>query len=468
MVLLSRPNHSPSTLRRRLSCAAIPILLLALSPALSAHDGEMFETPDGAGRVMSGIGNNPVDATNFEAGTGATLAMEKIYEVFDGLSEHIMDVTKFTGKLNKMGDQGQIPQIGIFFYGSDPNTPAVPMDTAISLGWHDAFIDKMITAVKNYGKPVFIIPGYEFNLAGYTPLDFPKAFRHIVDRFRDQDADNVAWVWNPFVGGSVNIFLDKTGNDWNWWPGAEYVNWIGANGFHPSVWATQNPVNSSSWAMIHLLDHAEAYDIPVMICETSGPLFTNYLPTSNPGSQAQADSIWPSHFAPLWNMFDVEPQMKGFTYLSSDWSTTQWPTWGDHRIQISQPLTNKLLAEMADPIYAHAGQQTFPRPWIPYKVFKTSLGATLHFDVMNLAQGQPGALFLSPTLLPVPLNVYPYPGQFWLAAPIIPVGIFTANANNRIRLSPVIPNDPSLIGLSFESQWITTAGLPKPMHIEIQ
>lgn len=465
--------HRFPTLTRPRAVRALALALalpagLALAPFAHAHDGEMLEPPDGAGKVLSGIGNNPVDATNFEAVAQTYLGMEKVYEVFDGLSAHIMDPTNFTNKLNKMANQGQIPQIGISWYGQDPNVPGQPMDIAIQLGWHDPFIDKLIVAIRNYGKPVFIVPGFEFNLAGYTPLEYPKAFRYIVDRFRAQDVDNVAWVWNPFVGGAVDIFLDKTGSDWDWWPGEDYVNWIGANGFNPTVWATQNPINASSLAMIGLLAHADANDIPVMICETSGPINTDYLPTSDPGAQAQAASIWPSHFGPLWTMLEVEPQMKGFTYLSTDWANTQWPTWGDHRIQVNQYLLNRFLAELQDPIYSNGGAQQFPRPWVPFKIFKAGLGGTLHFDVRNLAQGQLGALFLSPALLGAPLHVYPYPGDFWLAAPILSLGVFTATANDEIRLSATVPNNPSLIGVTFHSQWITTAGLPKPMTVEIQ
>ena len=442
---------------------------LALAPLSAlAHDGEMLEPPDGDQGILVGIGNNPPEATAWEAASNTFVAVEKLYEVFDGLSAHIMNVTNLVSKLNKMDAQGQIPQLSLYFAGFDPSF--LPMDQAISMGLHDAFIDKLAQVAILYDKPLMIALGYEFNLDGYTEYVFPEAYRHIVDRMRDvHGVDNVAWVWNPFVGGSVNTFTDQDqqGN-WKWWPGDRYVNWIGANGFNPTVWATKSPINSSSLAMIDLLDFADEMDKPVMILETSGRLLEDLLPTSDPGSLAQATDWMTNHFGPMFDMLKCEPQMKGFIYLSSDWTNTQWPTWGDHRMQVNMDLMAQYLAEIAKPEYQLASTYNFPRPWVPWQIQKPSIGGNMRFDVDNIAQGTPAALFWSPTLLQNPVPLWPYPGLFALGSPLIYVNTVLADANDEVRITIPIPNNPTYAGLAFESQFVTTAGLTRPMRVEIQ
>lgn len=434
---------------------------------LLAHDGEFMEPPDGAAGILVGIGNNPAEATAWEAVAGMQTAVEKVYEVFDGLSAHLLDVNNLISKLNKMDAQGQIPQLSLYFSGFDPSF--LPFDQSITLGYHDAFIDKLAAVCNGYGKPIFITPGYEFNLGGYTEYHFPAAFRYIVDRCRQvHDVTNVAWMWNPFVGGAVNTFLDKDAQgNYKWWPGAEYVNWIGVNGFNPTVWATKNPINTSSLAMIGLLDFADQQNKPAMILETSAKLLEDIKVTADPQAQAQANDLMLNHFGPLFTMLKCEPQMKGFIYLSSNWANTQWPTWGDHRMQNNQFLLTQYLAEITGPEYQNANTYNFPYPWTPCLIQKPSLGGPLNFDVHNVAPGKIAALFIAPAL-GTPVSIFPYNGTFQLAAPLFWVTTQVVGPTGKLRVSITIPNDPQFAGLQFESQFITNAGIPKPMHVAIQ
>ena len=55
------------------------------------------------------------------------------------------------------------------------------------------------------------------------------AWRHIVNVFRQQGADNVTWLW------TVNIIDMQRGNIPSpapWWPGSSYVTWVGIDGYY--------------------------------------------------------------------------------------------------------------------------------------------------------------------------------------------------------------------------------------------
>ena len=52
------------------------------------------------------------------------------------------------------------------------------------------------------------------------------AWRHIVTLFRKEGADNVTWLWT--------LEADQTGTGpiASWWPGAQYVTWVGIDGYY--------------------------------------------------------------------------------------------------------------------------------------------------------------------------------------------------------------------------------------------
>jgi hypothetical protein len=58
------------------------------------------------------------------------------------------------------------------------------------------------------------------------PATFVAAWRHIVTLFRDQGATNVVWLWQ------VNSASAQTGPVRDWWPGAQYVTWVGVSGYY--------------------------------------------------------------------------------------------------------------------------------------------------------------------------------------------------------------------------------------------
>jgi hypothetical protein len=113
--------------------------------------------------------------------------------------------------------------------------PAGVSLAAIAAGKYDAYLHAYASAVRSYHNRVILSFGHEMN--GYwfswgnrhvSPATFVAAWRHIVDIFRGQGADNVTWLW------TVNIIAPTGGilAPAPWWPGRAYVNWVGIDGYY--------------------------------------------------------------------------------------------------------------------------------------------------------------------------------------------------------------------------------------------
>jgi hypothetical protein len=116
-----------------------------------------------------------------------------------------------------------------------------PTDTSVSkiaAGGFDSYLRSFARSVRDFGHPVVIGFGHEMNANwyswgyGHLPAStFVAAWRHIVTLFRDQGASNVTWLWT--------LQADEYGTGptiASWWPGAQYVTWVGIDGYyyHPS------------------------------------------------------------------------------------------------------------------------------------------------------------------------------------------------------------------------------------------
>jgi hypothetical protein len=60
-------------------------------------------------------------------------------------------------------------------------------------------------------------------LGGGWLAPFVAAWRHIVNVFRREGADNVSWLWTVPAGQAGTTLTA-------WWPGARYVTWVGVDG----------------------------------------------------------------------------------------------------------------------------------------------------------------------------------------------------------------------------------------------
>lgn len=63
-------------------------------------------------------------------------------------------------------------------------------------------------------------PAYPWSLSGdNSHEEFINAWRYVVGLFREQSADNIYWVWNPWHSNSIQSYF----------PGDDYVDWVGVD-----------------------------------------------------------------------------------------------------------------------------------------------------------------------------------------------------------------------------------------------
>jgi Glycosyl hydrolase family 26 len=116
------------------------------------------------------------------------------------------------------------------FVQIDPTYASVP---AIAAGVYDGYLRSYAASVRSFGHSVVIGFGHEMNGNWYSwgsghvrPQTFVAAWRHIVTVFRRQGADNVTWLW------TIDANRHSSGPVSQWWPGPQYVTWIGLDGFY--------------------------------------------------------------------------------------------------------------------------------------------------------------------------------------------------------------------------------------------
>jgi hypothetical protein len=130
--------------------------------------------------------------------------------------------TSFAEMIHK---RGVIPFVQI-----DPTDASV---AAIAAGTYDAYLRSYADSVRDFGHAVVIGFGHEMNAPWYTwgygrvpAATFVAAWRHIVTLFRREGADNVTWLWTLQADDTL------TGPAASWWPGAQYVTWVGIDGYY--------------------------------------------------------------------------------------------------------------------------------------------------------------------------------------------------------------------------------------------
>jgi len=148
------------------------------------------------------------------------------------------------------------------FVQIDPEFASV---SAIASGAYDTYLRTYADAVRDFHYRVVIGFGHEMNATwyswGYThtaPATFVAAWQHIVTVFREEGASNVTWLWT--------IQADEN-NKWPiaaWWPGANYVNWVGIDGYY------LHPTDTFQTVFVPTIHQVQTLtDKPVLLSETA-------------------------------------------------------------------------------------------------------------------------------------------------------------------------------------------------------
>jgi hypothetical protein len=147
-------------------------------------------------------------------------------------------------QLNSIREGGAIPMITW-----EPQTSTGEgIDLAhIARGSYDDYIASAARVAANWGKPLMVRFAEEMNGGWYpwspahgnSARSYVRAWRHVVRIFRREGADNVQWVWTPYVKGAGDMSFAR------FYPGDRYVDWAGVDGYN---WGGRFP-----WKSFHAL-----------------------------------------------------------------------------------------------------------------------------------------------------------------------------------------------------------------------
>lgn len=167
-------------------------------------------------------------------------------------------------------------------------------------GDYDAVIRQYSAWAKTVNRPIYLRIGYEFDGPhnALEPDEYVVAYRHIVDLMRADGVDNIAFVWHsygyaPYKGYPLS----------DWYPGDEYVDWVGISIFGSPYGAPGLSPEGDA-----LLDFAKTHQKPVMIAE------------SNPVHGIAKDNadVWDQWFVNYFSLI-YSKNIRAISFINEDW-----------------------------------------------------------------------------------------------------------------------------------------------------
>lgn len=218
-----------------------------------------------------------------------------------------------------------LPQIGVEF--CKEQLPGTNYEHEIAAGKRDDEIRRLMLAMKNINRPVFIRPGYGFNgeWNGYDPENYKAAFRRMKEIMEEVHCTNCCFSWNYNPAAKEKDYM-------KYYPGDEYVDWWGIDIF-------QRPEESFPYAYTFLED-AAIHRKPVMLGEATAYRYgTTY-------------EGWQKWFVSYFNYIKQNPVIKAACYINWDWTQyAKWSNWGDCRIESNEELLQLYKRELSNAIW---------------------------------------------------------------------------------------------------------------------
>ena len=239
----------------------------------------------------------------------------------------------------------------------------------VAAGMYNNNIDYLLNKLGQYNRPVYLRWAYEVDgpWNGHNQADLITSFRHVHQRIRDLGYnDRIALVWQvasycPSQPGLLN----------SWWPGDDYVDWVGLSYFSPQ---------DCNWERVNeAAEFARSHNKPLFINESTPQRYQigdlNYSTDPAQGSNRiskTAQQIWNewygNYFGFINNYSDV---VKAITYINADWDQqTRWGDfgdgynegyWGDSRVQANSLILQNWLDETGKDKYIKLSSDLFAK-----------------------------------------------------------------------------------------------------------
>lgn len=270
--------------------------------------------------------------------------------------------------------------IGLYMV-EDANHPDGLME--IAKGKYDFQIDKLAQFIAAANRPVFVRIGYEFDGVWnhYSPEKYKAAFKHVVVRMREK-ADNFFSVWQS-CASPINVILrnGRPPDISRWYPGDEYVDWIGLSWFlsgdpmqHKLADDVLNFAREHGKRVMIAEATPQGYDLAALTKADISPIYDG--PAGQNRVHKTPEEIWDEWFVPFFDYIYANTDViKAVAYINADWDTQpMWGSpytsgyWGDSRVQVNDVITKNWLREVTKPLWLHAAPNLFEVLDIPWEV----------------------------------------------------------------------------------------------------
>lgn len=222
---------------------ALVLSLIAMLPtgALAAAAPRI-----GLGVYRSGAGEDPGLIDEFSNEVEEAPAIVSFYRKWD---VPLID----TSQLAVARSRGAVPMVS--WEPWEENGNPIPL-RSIASGQEDAYLTESARAAAAWGGPILVRFAHEMNGDWYPwglnwatnpPSVFKRAWRHVVEVFRQAGATNVQWVWCPYVANT------HMGQFRRLYPGGKWVDWTGLDGFNwggSTKWRSFNAIFWKSYRSI--------------------------------------------------------------------------------------------------------------------------------------------------------------------------------------------------------------------------
>jgi len=239
----------------------------------------------------------------------------------------------------------------------------VDQEKSAANGELDAQIKMLGEWIKQTKRPVFLRIGYEFDGTWnhYDPESYKAAYKRLVTKFRELQVTNCVTVWQA----STSPVNGKQADIGKWYPGDEYVDWIGYSWFLSSA----NQIKLTDGLLAFAREHKK----PVMVCESAPQGYDNARLTQRniykgiDPKEKTPEKIWKEWYAPFFNYIEKNKDViRIVAYINVNWDSQMlwgWPYlhgyWGDSRVEVNPDIKKLWLETISDKKWMNSSPTLF-------------------------------------------------------------------------------------------------------------
>ena len=210
-------------------------------------------------------------------------------------------------------------------------------------GTYDKVIIKYAKWARKIRRPIYLRIGYEFDGPHneLEPREYVKAYKRIVDIMREEGAENIAFVWHSYASKPYKDYAQS-----DWYPGDEYVDWVGI-----SVFGHAYSSEGFGSYCDSILEFAKDHHKPVMIAE-SNPIH---------GIEKDNANVWDDWFVNYFN-FIYNKNIKAICFINEDWGALNIngiSDWKDARLSNNPKISDAWFSETSKDRYLKQSKELF-------------------------------------------------------------------------------------------------------------